>query len=243
MSPFWTRIINVPPSLVDSELQILPQLQDLVMQNVLIAWHKSCADGWIRVYIVMPRFTRRTGCKAAPVVKSLPVDTFHIVTMISYNQPPLRFLTESLNRCSFGFFHERWTQPVTFLNLSLCEIFQTFVWCSPHLVCEPLEKVVQQLEHNLRCALRLLTPVFCFLPLLSCFRRPRRASLRGSAVTNCSSGSGPAGILPHKDCLFCFTWAIFVCLSLFCFFLYFLLCFNKLLFFLLSLLVVFVCLS
>ena len=73
------------------------------------------------------------------------------------------------------------------------------------------------------CALRLLTPVLCFLPLLSCFRKPRRAALRGSTVTNRGGGSSPAGILPHKDCLFCFTWTIFVCLSLF---VSFFLCFN-----------------
>lgn len=52
------------------------------------------------------------------------------------------------------------------------------------------------------------------LPLLWRFREPRRASLRGSAVTNCGGGGSPAGILPHKDCLFSFTWTIFTRLSL-----------------------------
>lgn len=89
------------------------------------------------------------------------------------------------------------------------------------------------------CALRLLTPVFCFLPLLSCFRKPRRVPLRGSTVTNCGGGSSPAGILPHKDCLFCFTWTIFVCLSLFLSSFIFFLCFNDSLFHLVFL---FVCL-
>lgn len=56
-----------------------------------------------------------------------------------------------------------------------------------------------------------------FPPLLSCFRSgPGEKLSGGSAVTNCGGGgSSPAGIFPHKECLFCFTWTIFVGLSLF----------------------------
>lgn len=56
-----------------------------------------------------------------------------------------------------------------------------------------------------------------FPPLLSCFRSgPGEKLSGGSVVTNCGGGgSSPAGIFPHKECLFCFTWTIFVGLSLF----------------------------
>lgn len=62
----------------------------------------------------------------------------------------------------------------------------TLLWCSL-LVCEPCEKVMQQLELNSRCALSLLTP--CFVSCLCCHvpggpgeRLPRDQRLLTAAV-------------------------------------------------------------
>lgn len=95
----------------------------------------------------------------------------------------------------------------------------------PPPLCSPCLSGYAAAQLNLR---RLETPdsVFCSRPLLSCFRKPRRASPRGAAVTNCGGGSSPAGILPHKDCLFCFTWTIFIGLSLIFSLTLLLLCFS-----------------
>lgn len=71
---------------------------------------------------------------------------------------------------------------------------------SAHLACQ-----VKQQPELIRGAWRPPSPVL--FPAFCCGAAGTQESVSPGIS---GAGSSPAGILPHKDCLFCFTWTIFI---------------------------------
>lgn len=147
--------------------------------------------------------------------------------------PPGFYLISEQSSCFVSCFHPGWTHPRSrflYLSANRKELEKTVTF----VLMSPLTLLLKRLRNSLGVICFALWDSWrpCFVSFS--FRchvlgSPGEPLSGGPTVANCGGGSSPAGISPHKDCLFCFTWTIFGCLSVF------VLCFNGSFFFFLPL--------